>query len=168
MSNLDEIIARLQNNEVVAYPTEAVFGLGCNPNSEAAVQALLTLKQRPVEKGLILLASDLRYLRPFIDESRLTEKEWQSLTQVGAQAITWVVPAKKSVPRYLTGQFDTIAVRLCHLPAVVMLCESAGFALTSTSANWFASLSNRTRSLCPIWQRFSCVRAGNRWSKTTL
>ena len=127
MSNLDEIIARLQNNEVVAYPTEAVFGLGCNPNSEDAVQALLTLKQRPVEKGLILLASDLRYLRPFIDESRLTEKEWQSLTQVGAQAITWVVPAKKSVPRYLTGQFDTIAV--------VMLCDSAGFALTSTSAN---------------------------------
>ena len=56
MSNLDEIIARLQNNEVVAYPTEAVFGLGCNPNSETAVQALLTLKQRPVEKGLILLA----------------------------------------------------------------------------------------------------------------
>lgn len=135
MSNLDEIITRLQNNEVVAYPTEAVFGLGCNPNSEAAVQALLTLKQRPVEKGLILLASDLRYLRPFIDESRLTEKEWQSLTQVGAQAITWVVPAKKSVPRYLTGQFDTIAVRLCHLPAVVMVCEAAGFALTSTSAN---------------------------------
>ena len=42
MSNLDEIIARLQSNEVVAYPTEAVFGLGCNPNSEAAVQALLT------------------------------------------------------------------------------------------------------------------------------
>ena len=135
MSNLDEIIARLQNNEVVAYPTEAVFGLGCNPNSEAAVQALLTLKQRPVEKGLILLASDLRYLRPFIDESRLTEKEWQSLTQVGTQAITWVVPAKKSVPRYLTGQFDTIAVRLCYLPAVATLCEAAGFALTSTSAN---------------------------------
>ena len=85
MSNLDEIIARLQSNEVVAYPTEAVFGLGCNPNSEAAVQALLTLKQRPVEKGLILL--------------------------------------------------DTIAVRLCYLPAVATLCEAAGLALTSTSAN---------------------------------
>ena len=51
MSNLDEIIARLQNNEVVAYPTEAVFGLGCNPNSEAAVPASVTIQHRPVDTG---------------------------------------------------------------------------------------------------------------------
>lgn len=51
--NIQQIVEQLKQNEVVAYPTEAVFGLGCNPNSESAVQKLLVLKQRPVEKGLI-------------------------------------------------------------------------------------------------------------------
>ena len=43
---------------VIAYPTEAVFGVGCDPDSETAVNRLLVLKQRPVEKGLILIAAD--------------------------------------------------------------------------------------------------------------
>ncbi|MCT8673382.1 Sua5/YciO/YrdC/YwlC family protein, partial [Glaesserella parasuis] len=42
--------------QVIAYPTEAVFGLGCNPQSEQAVRSLLQLKNRPEEKGLILIA----------------------------------------------------------------------------------------------------------------
>lgn len=135
MNNFLNIVNQLKQDEVVAYPTEAVFGLGCNPQSEKAVRKLLQLKQRPEEKGLILLASDLSYLLPYIDESRMNEAAWQKLSQIGEQAITWVVPVKKSVPAYLTGTFDSIAVRLCKLPALVKLCEATGFALTSTSAN---------------------------------
>lgn len=135
MNRFLEIVNQLKQGNVIAYPTEAVFGLGCDPNNEKAVRALLALKQRPEEKGLILLASDLKYLRPFIDENRMTDEAWQLLERVGEQAITWIVPVKREVPRYLTGKFDSIAVRLCHLPAFVELCESVGFALTSTSAN---------------------------------
>ena len=135
MNNFLDIVNQLKQNEVIAYPTEAVFGLGCNPQSETAVRKLLALKQRPEEKGLILLASDLKYLLPYIDETRMTEQAWQSLEQIGEQAITWVVPVKNTVPSYLTGKFDSIAVRLCNVPAVVELCEATGFALTSTSAN---------------------------------
>ncbi|EXI62533.1 tRNA(ANN) t(6)A37 threonylcarbamoyladenosine modification protein [Mannheimia granulomatis] len=135
MNNFLDIVNQLKQEEVVAYPTEAVFGLGCNPQSEKAVRKLLQLKQRPEEKGLILLASKLSYLLPYIDESKMNESAWQQLVQVGEQAITWVVPAKESVPAYLRGKFDSVAVRLCHLPAVVKLCEATGFALTSTSAN---------------------------------
>jgi L-threonylcarbamoyladenylate synthase len=51
-------VAVLNKEEVIAYPTEAVFGVGCDPDSEAAVMKLLDLKQRPVEKGLILIAAD--------------------------------------------------------------------------------------------------------------
>ena len=50
--NVQQIAARLMQDEVVAYPTEAVFGLGCNPLSECAVRKLLNLKQRPIEKVL--------------------------------------------------------------------------------------------------------------------
>ncbi|EFX91148.1 putative Sua5/YciO/YrdC/YwlC family protein [Actinobacillus ureae ATCC 25976] len=135
MNNLENIVEQLKQNNVVAYPTEAVFGLGCNPNSEAAVRALLKLKKRPEEKGLILIAPTKELLLPYIDESKLTADHWQIFETSSEQAITWVMPAKKGVPQYLTGQFDTIAVRLCRVSAVVELCERIGFALTSTSCN---------------------------------
>lgn len=135
MTPISQIAEKLRQDHVVAYPTEAVFGLGCNPNSEQAVRRLLTLKQRPIEKGLILIAPYLDLLRPFIDESKLSNAEWERLASLGEKAITWVVPAKATTPRFLTGKFETIAVRLCRTPAVVELCQATGFALTSTSAN---------------------------------
>jgi L-threonylcarbamoyladenylate synthase len=52
----ESFLAALKNGEVIAYPTEAVFGLGCDPDNEQAVQHLLALKNRSVDKGLILVA----------------------------------------------------------------------------------------------------------------
>ncbi|WP_424409370.1 Sua5/YciO/YrdC/YwlC family protein [Pasteurella sp. PK-2025] len=133
--NIQQIVEQLKQNEVVAYPTEAVFGLGCYPFSESAVQKLLMLKQRPREKGLILVAPSVDYLLPFIDTSMFTQAHWDRLQGEYERPTTWVVPAKKTTPTFLTGQFASIAVRLCDHPAVKQLCEQAGFALTSTSAN---------------------------------
>ena len=133
--NIQQIAARLMQDEVVAYPTEAVFGLGCNPLSESAVRKLLDLKQRPIEKGLIVVAPNLHFLQPFIDFSRLSDEQLARLQAQYDHPITWVVPAKAEVPHFLTGQFNSIAVRLCTHPAVKALCEETGFALTSTSAN---------------------------------
>lgn len=133
--NVQQIAARLMQDEVVAYPTEAVFGLGCNPLSESAVRKLLNLKQRPIEKGLILVAPSLHFLQPFVDFSHLSDEQLARLQEQYEHPITWVVPAKAEVPNFLTGQFNSIAVRLCTHPAVKALCEKTGFALTSTSAN---------------------------------
>ena len=66
-------VAVLKNEHVIAYPTEAVFGVGCDPDSETAVMRLLELKQRPVEKGLILIAASFEQLKPYIDDSRLSD-----------------------------------------------------------------------------------------------
>ncbi|MDO4626661.1 MAG: Sua5/YciO/YrdC/YwlC family protein [Pasteurellaceae bacterium] len=133
--NLDQIINYLKQNQVVAYPTEAVFGLGCNPMSEQAVQQLLAIKKRSIEKGLIVIAPSIELLQPFIDEKKMQAKHWQRLQKHYSHPITWVVPAHKDVPMWLTGKFDSIAVRLCDHPAVQQLCQGTGFALTSTSAN---------------------------------
>lgn len=130
-----DLIKALKQGEVIAYPTEAVFGLGCDPNNQRAVTQLLALKQRPVEKGLILVAPHLAFLRPFIEEDKLQSAHWERLSQPTARPTTWVVPARAGTPHFLTGRFDTIAVRLCAHPAVVWLCEHAQMALTSTSAN---------------------------------
>lgn len=133
--NIEQIVNQLKQNKVVAYPTEAVFGLGCHPLSEQAVQALLTLKKRPIEKGLILIAPHLDFLLPYIDTSALKDVDFANLKENIHHPTTWIVPAKKSTPHYLTGQFSTIAVRICTHDAVKALCEKTGFALVSTSAN---------------------------------
>lgn len=133
--NIEHIAAALRQQQVVAYPTEAVFGLGCNPHSESAVKKLLDLKQRPIEKGLILVAPHLDFFRPFVDFSRLNAEQLARLQGQYARPTTWVVPANADTPHFLTGKFDSIAVRLCLHSAVKALCEATGFALTSTSAN---------------------------------
>ncbi|WP_273392899.1 Sua5/YciO/YrdC/YwlC family protein [Actinobacillus porcinus] len=133
--NVSQIVEKLQQEQVVAYPTEAVFGVGCNPMSESAVEKLLVLKNRPKEKGLILIAPRLEYLLPFIDVQKLNAEQYARLQAEYDHPITWVVPTKLSTPIWLTGQFTSIAVRICRHPTVAQLCERAGFALTSTSAN---------------------------------
>lgn len=133
--NIDQIAMQLAQNEVVAYPTESVFGLGCNPLSESAVEKLLLLKQRSREKGLIVIAPSLVFLLPFIDQEQLGEKALATLTASYDHPMTWVVPAHVNTPDYLKGKFNSLAVRICPHSAVQALCESTGFALTSTSAN---------------------------------
>lgn len=135
MSSVRVIAEKIQQDQVVAYPTEAVFGLGCNPHSREAVMRLLALKQRPIEKGLILIAPSVDLLRPYIDETRMSEVAWQRLSEVGEQAVTWIVPASENVPKWILGHFDSVAVRICLVPEVVLLCRQLGYALTSTSAN---------------------------------
>ena len=125
--NVQQIATRLIQDEVVAYPTEAVFGLGCNPLSESAVRKLLNLKQRPIEKGLILVAPSLYFLQPFVDFSCLSDEQLARLQAQYDQPITWVVPAKAEVPHFLTGQFNSIAVRLCTHPAVKACFFAQGF-----------------------------------------
>ncbi len=130
-----QIIQKLKQNAVIAYPTEAVFGLGCNPQSEHAVRQLLQLKNRPEEKGLILIAPSLELFADFVDFSAIPAEKIALLEKPCAQPTTWIVPAKKNVPTFLRGQFSTLAIRLCQHPDVKMLCEACGFPLVSTSAN---------------------------------
>lgn len=120
---------------VIAYPTEAVFGLGCDPDNEAAVQALLKIKQRPVEKGLILLAGNYSQLLPYIDDSKIPQDKRFSVLSRWPDGITQVMPANADTPSFLTGQFDTIAVRITSQKDVVNLCNLTGKPIVSTSAN---------------------------------
>ncbi|WP_176466681.1 Sua5/YciO/YrdC/YwlC family protein, partial [Vibrio metoecus] len=75
MGNLQQAVDVLQRGGVIAYPTEGVFGLGCDPDNQAAMLRLLAIKQRPIEKGVILIAANYEQLRPYIDEDQLTEQQ---------------------------------------------------------------------------------------------
>jgi L-threonylcarbamoyladenylate synthase len=117
---------------VIAYPTEAVFGLGCDPLNAAAVAKLLAIKSRGVDKGFILIAADIIQLEPYIE---LSGELHEQLQQTWPGPITWVVPAAQGVPYWLTGGRATLAVRVTAHPIARALCEATGLALTSTSAN---------------------------------
>lgn len=137
ITDLSKLQQQLIQGEVIAYPTEAVFGLGCDPLNQQAVEKLLALKQRSVEKGLILVASKPESLEKFVD---LHNQIW--LQQVldswadKTQAITWLIPKKSTCPAWLTGKFETLAVRVSNHPVVRELCDlMPDGVLVSTSAN---------------------------------
>jgi L-threonylcarbamoyladenylate synthase len=117
---------------VIAYPTETVYGLGCDPLCAEAVNRINDLKGRDAGKGLILIASHLHQLDTLIDVPDHNDRA----AIVGEQVPTsWIVPAKASTPRWITGRHDTIAIRITSHPLVMRLCDQLGHALVSTSAN---------------------------------
>lgn len=125
----------LQAGGVIAYATEAVFGLGCDPQNPQAVQRLLRLKQRPADKGLILIAASEAQLHSYLDLSAISSDIWQQVRASWPGPVTWLLPAASDVSRLLRGQHDTLAVRVSAHPQVRALCEAFGGALVSTSAN---------------------------------
>jgi len=131
----EEVVAALRRGGVVAYPTEAVWGLGCDPRDEAATLRLLALKQREVDKGLILIAADEAQLAPFIDMQALDAAQRDAVRASWPGPHTWIVPASPAAPRWITGTHAGIAVRVSVHPVVVELCKAFGGALVSTSAN---------------------------------
>ena len=134
-SDFDDAIAALRRGGVIAYPTEAVWGLGCDPFDEAAVLRLLALKQREVGKGLILVAADGTQLDGLADWQALPDARREEVLASWPGPHTWVVPATARVPRWITGDHDGVAVRVSAHPLVAGLCRGFGGALVSTSAN---------------------------------
>jgi len=130
---MKQAIDSLKAGGIIAYPTEAVYGLGCDPLNKKAVLRLLALKKRSWEKGLILIAADFAQLQPFLKPlSPMLEKrvfaEWPG-------PVTWLLAAKSTVPYWLCGQYEKLAVRVTAHPKAVELCQQWGGALVSTSAN---------------------------------
>ncbi len=123
----------LRRGGVIAYPTEGVWGLGCDPDNPLAVQRLLDLKRRDPRKGLILIAADIAQLDPVLD--RLTPEQRTRLAASWPAPLTWVVPVGPHVPALVSGGRTTLALRVSAHPTVAALCRAWGGPLVSTSAN---------------------------------
>lgn len=137
---------------ILAYPTEAVYGLGCHPMDLEAVSRLLALKQRPMSKGLILIADCAESLRPYVGD--LSEPAMRQVVESWPGATTWLVPVTRNVPYWLTGEHTTLAVRVTDHPIASALCRAAGTPLVSTSAN----ISNHPPARNPLEVRLCCGR----------
>ncbi|OTG66825.1 tRNA threonylcarbamoyladenosine biosynthesis protein RimN [Acinetobacter sp. ANC 4470] len=129
----------LKQGHVLAYPTEAVWGLGCDPFNELAFLEILRLKQRPIEKGVILLASHLSQVEHLVQS--LSEKMRQKVIDSWShqspteRATTWLLPADDQIPTWIKGSHPKVAVRVTTHPLCVALCNAFHGFIVSTSAN---------------------------------
>ncbi len=123
----------LRAGGVVAYPTEAVYGLGCLPEDGDAVARILALKRRSWRKGLLLIAADVEALEPYVELER-SPLATEILASWPGPA-TWVLPAKARVSALITGGRASVGVRVTAHAGARALCLGARSALVSTSAN---------------------------------
>jgi L-threonylcarbamoyladenylate synthase len=148
---LQRAVHALRQGELLAYPTEGVWGLGCDPLNETAVLSLLQLKQRPLAKGLILVAATMDQLAPYLEG--LTVPQAKALEASWPGPHTWLVPANAQVPFWISGGQPTVALRVSAHPLVQALCNTFGGAIVSTSAN--RSGKAAARSLLDVQLQFS-------------
>lgn len=131
ITDIDEARALVQGGEVIAYPTEAVYGLGCDPFNQQAVEDLLALKKRAASKGLIVLVSDWKQVWPLIAD--VPESTLDAVRKTWPGPVTWIFPKSDAVPAWLSGEHASIAIRMTAHPVARALCAYAP--IVSTSAN---------------------------------
>jgi L-threonylcarbamoyladenylate synthase len=139
ITSVTEAANCLKQGQVLAYPTEAVWGLGCDPYNENAFQEILKLKQRPIEKGVILLAGHISQIEHLLESLSLEMREkvidsWTNKSPT-ERATTWLLPASDDIPTWIKGNHPKVAVRVTTHPLCVALCNAFNGFIVSTSAN---------------------------------
>ena len=140
----------IRNGGIIAYPTESVFGLGCDPENASAVLELLTIKNRPLAMGLILIAAELHQLQPYMAKVNKTILDRLRASWPGP--VTWLVPAHPRVPAWIRGEHNSVAMRITAHPQAASLCNMIDSALVSTSANFHGH--RAARNMLQVRQTF--------------
>ena len=134
--NSDQIeaaAALLRAGGVLAYPTEGVYGLGCDPDDRAAFEKIFAMKRRPPEQGVLLIAADFEQVRPWIGDA--PESAFERVRASWPGAHTFIFPRSPRVPEWVAGGHAGIALRVTtHAPSAA-LCRAFGGPVVSTSAN---------------------------------
>ena len=132
--NADEIKKVLENDGVIAYVTDTVWGLGCLPTSKKAVEKIYEIKKREAQKPLILMSNEtynlLDYVKPISEIGcRLIKKYFPG-------ALTIVTEKSEKTPYYITSNMETVGIRVPDNKVFKEICEIApNHVLATTSAN---------------------------------
>ena len=148
--HLQRALQVLDTGGVIAYPTEAVWGLGCDPFDPIAVERILWMKKRPVEKGLIVVAGSITQVAALV--APLTSQQKMLLQETWPGPTTWLLPdTDQCFPAWVRGNFSSVAVRVSAHPLVRKLCLAYGSPLISTSANPSTLPPARSRIRVETW-----------------
>lgn len=135
LAAVDEAAALLHAGGVLAYPTEGVFGFGCDPHDRNAFERLFALKGRPATQGVLLIAATVAQVEPYIDLVRVPVHVLAEVKASWPGPHTWVFPRGPDVPDWIAGAHDGIALRVTAHPPTAALCRAFGAPIVSTSAN---------------------------------
>lgn len=141
-TELDRAIQILQDGGIIAYPTEAVYGLGCRADDRAAVERICQIKQRPIDQGVIVLIGNLDQLGDWVKP--LTSDQLDKVDATWPGPVTWLLPAADQCPYWLKGKHTSLAVRQSNHPLCKELVALLDVPLVSTSANRSGEQSART------------------------
>jgi L-threonylcarbamoyladenylate synthase len=143
--DLQRASEKLQQGGIIAYPTEAVWGLGCDPGNYPAVKRILRLKNRSEAEGLILLAAGMDQLPALFATLNASQKARLASSWPGPT--TWLIPDPDHLfPDWIKGQHQTVAIRVSAHPLVQALCSKFGGPIVSTSANRTGAKEIRSRA----------------------
>jgi len=131
---LEQQARAIARGAVFAYPTDTIWGLGCHPMIESAVDRLQQIKQRSYHKGLILLSAKTEYLSAYLSTETLAQLN-QRISSANPHPTTWICPPSRRCPGYLLGRFNSIAVRISNHDPGYRLSHYLKSPLISTSAN---------------------------------
>ena len=138
-SDISKAIELLNKEDVVAIPTETVYGLAGNIYSEKAIRKIFEVKQRPLFNPLIVHI-------PSIDQLEKVAREFPIKAQKLAEAfwpgsLTLILPKKLNLPEIVTGGKDTVGVRIPNHPVTLSLLKQLSFPLAAPSANPYNRIS---------------------------
>ncbi len=133
MQNLyHDAIASLKAGGVILYPSDTIWGIGCDVRDDAAIEKIWQIKQRPAEKGLIVLISKIEQLSEYVEE--VPEIAWD-LVEFAEDPLTVIYPKGKNVSKHLLAPDGSIAIRLLKDEFCKGLVYRYQRAIVSTSAN---------------------------------
>ena len=141
-SDLDKAVELLNREEVIAIPTETVYGLAGNIYSEKAIRSIFRIKERPLFNPLIVHVHSLEQVSGLV--ARLPPKAAELANAFWPGPLTLILPKRESVPDLVTGGKSSVAVRMPNHPVALELLRRLDFPLAAPSANPFGSISPTT------------------------
>jgi len=121
----------IKNGGVIAYPTDTIYGLGCDPYNPDAIENISDIKQRPSGKQFILLAGHIDQIKPLL----LLDKQQEKTITQDTEPTSWIINASQNAPAWLTDDNKTLTIRISKNNEVQRLCRALGHTIISTSAN---------------------------------
>lgn len=124
----------LKNGGVIAFVTDTVWGIGCLPNCEEAVQKIYEIKGRDTSKPLILMSNKVESLMPYVQN--VSTKAKKLIDKFFPGALTLILERSEKTPLYITSQKNSVGIRVPNNEFFKLLCSKIeGNVLATTSAN---------------------------------
>ncbi len=129
---IKEAVGILRGGGVILYPTDTIWGLGCDATNEKAVERIFEIKRRPTSKSLIVLLGDVAKLSLYVDD--MPDVAWD-LIECATEPLTVIYEKGKNLAPNVVNDDGSVGIRITGEEVSKMLCNRLGRPLVSTSAN---------------------------------